>query len=987
MVNPKIQQLLSHVKAFVDHPLFYPRVFALIAKEKRKRRTKQSLVEQVIEEEYEELSRRLDRSQIQESCSVRNLLRSRELANLLIDDKGEINMSLFPHIVEHVKKYLYSFGPQRQFDAKRQEHILKVLQTIQDNPEIRRQFKKMSRPLSNKLMEDFIRQSLGLPANTPVTDVHTKRAVLSAWLCYLRQNVGSCFATAPAEIVHDEQPELFLQDLSNLLAKGQLKRTFGGMEYSVPLSMSWGKGDLKKPLLIQFVGQNIHPEIWFSPGLLEAFDSIGVFNQQETIKNKIIQLKNWLIPILHQKKSHFHSFIITNAEEILKNVMLHIYGLSEQDLKEYENRPKAMIQSQLLMGAPLASKSFGGMGEKCAYFFQQFEIAKNAFKSIADNALLKAWEFTLASFAETKFEFVRWNLYSSLGMGAQEPGGIGQCIYQVIQRKIDQLNRKVEEIQYQYEMAFTQLKIVESRIRQASTEKELQWLRVEYQGRANEFYLLEEQRDASQNQAKALVGLYDTLYQQYVELFKDYFQEVYDAEMQEVTTGPFDDSPAGFRLLYKHGRSNPSLWTRITGPADFVDSLASFFSSTETIIASQINKELIRDLSEVVTAIITHIRTKEFLETAFYRMAVTHKTAPIKDPLEHLEHIEKKPWAYTSGATMNTLVSCYFRLSDVPSEIAKWVENETELLVFLVDTLKQIPPKSIEAYSSQKRTSMLMQSPTHAFILKPLSEPFKQAWLNPEFTYTSVRDQLIRPAEQFLESLVLNEEMLQFLIQKLMEKVPDNFKPRFKSVFSHIEGPLNPIFFRGYVVDTMYHDKGLQQGRLPVLQEEEIDGLLYSLLPLFPTHELRERLKKIFMNLPGLTASEVEDILILFDELPISKGYRLFDAGELQEICKVLLCLSQFSTSSSVDYHLEISLAAQKLGLAMPRPIFFADTNWVKDEFGFVVSPGTGKLELWRLDYTGRIGFPMSIWKQWVDGSHPNQKWGVYVKPFEYGQI
>jgi hypothetical protein len=74
------------------------------------------------------------------------------------------------------------------------------------------------------------------------------------------------------------------------------------------------------------------------------------------------------------------------------------------------------------------------------------------------------------------------------------------------------------------------------------------------------------------------------------------------------------------------------------------------------------------------------------------------------------------------------------------------------------------------------------------------------------------------------------------------------------------------------------------------------------------------------------------------------------------------------------------------MGYAMPAPVIFADTNWVKDEFGFLVNPGTGKLELWRVDYTGSIGAPMSIWKQWVNGTNPSHKWVVYTKPFEYGQ-
>jgi hypothetical protein len=827
---------------------------------------------------------------------------------------------------------------------------------------------------------------LQLPPTTNITDAHTKQAVLSAWLCYLRQNVGSCFATAPAEIIHDEQPELFLQDLFDLIATGSLKRTFGGVENSVPLSSSWGSGDLKKPLLIRTSNKGSVPEIWYSPGLIAAFEAVGVLKAEDKLKQKVHQLEGWIKSLIQQSRSPY--FCLLTAEEIIRTVLLHSLGITEKQLKEYENRPRGMIQTQLLIQAPQAMKNSGGIGERCANFNQLFEIAKNAFKSLADNALLKAWEFTLASFSDIKYEFARWNFYASLGLGTNEQGGIGQCIYQNIQRKLDQANRKIQDMQSEYEMVYTQVKTLESRMRHASTEKEVQWLKVEYQSRANEFYFLQEQRDEAQAQASALVNLYDILYKIYVDLFKDYFQEVYDADMQEVTTGPFDDSPAGFRLLYKHGRTNTSQWTHIKNQHDFIDALVSFFVATEPQIAHMLQeKKIEKDLSEVVTAIINHVKTKEFLESALHRMAIAHQAPVIKDPLDHLDQIEKKPWVYTSGGTMNTLVSCYYRIEDKPKEIEKWVENEMELLVFLADTLKQIPPSLMEPYLKKQRHAFLMQSPTHAFLLKPIIFPFKETWTNDEFTYTYIRDRFTKPAEIFIERLLLNDEMLQFLIQKLSEKIPENYLHRFKAIFGQMNGPLSPIFFREYLVDMIDHDRGLRFGSRPLLSNEEIDHFLYSHLPLTSLYDVRERLHQILNLLPGLSSEKIHQFLKIFDQIPLTRGEQQYiGAQQLQDIGKALLCLSEVSTTTNEDYHLHISIAAQKLGFAMPAPLIFADTNWVKDMFGFVVNPGTGKLELWRIDYLGSTGYPMSSWKQWVDGSRSDRRWGIYIKPFQYGQ-
>ena len=586
-----------------------------------------------------------------------------------------------------------------------------------------------------------------------------------------------------------------------------------------------------------------------------------------------------------------------------------------------------------------------------------------------------------------KHEFTKWNLYASLGLGPNEPGGIGQCIQQTIQHKLDDANRKVQEIQYDYERAFTQVKSLEARMRHASSEKEGQWLKAEYQGHANEFYFLEEQRNEAQQQAAALVSLYDQLYNVYVNLFKDYFQEVYDAEMQEVSSGPFDDSPAGFRLIYKHGRSNTSQWTLIQNQNEFIDSLASFFVATEPQIAHSLEgKKIENDLSNVVTAIITHIKTKEFLESSFHRIAAAHHTPSIKDPLDHLDQIEKKPWAYTSGGTMHTLISSYYRIEEKPAEAEKWVENEIELLVFFADTLKHIPPRLLEPYLKGKRESMLISSPTHAFLFKPVLSPFKEAWSTDEYTYTSIRDRYVRPAEYFVERLMLEDGMIGHLIEQLNKRVPENYQPRFKMAFGQMRGPLNPLFFRDYLVGIIEHDRGLRYGHRPVLASFEIDGFLYSQLPLSSSAELENRIHKILSLIPEISTETVSRAMQLFNQIPMTRGGVFIGASQLQDICKALLCLTEADTATPYDYHRHISSAAQKLGFAMPAPLIFADTNWVKDMFGFVMNPGTGKFELWRIDYTGSKGSPMTSWKQWVDGSRPDRKWAIYTKPFQYGQ-
>jgi hypothetical protein len=981
-----LDHFLTSTKASLNHQLFFPRIYALIAKEcQSERDVSENEFIQAFSNEYDEISRRLDRSQIQESCSVRAILRSRRLANLFVNDKGEINLQQLPQLIEQLKNNLYSLGPNRQYDTKRQKHILSVLEKLLASKELVQLLKKVDRPLSNRLAEDLIRQTLRIPPSVALTDAHARRAVLSAWLYLLRQNVGSCFATAPAEMIQSEQPEIFLKDMVDLISLGRLKRTFEGVEYSVPISDTWGNGDLKKPILLRLSSQGLTPEIWCSPGLIAAFEAIHLLDKHKPIKDKSRQLQEWIEPIIKQK-CYYDSFCLTSAEEIIRLILLQSLGISDQQLKEYEARPKEMIQSQLLIEPITDMKRRSTSGDKCLHFYQQFNTAKNAFKALADNPLLKAWEFTLASFSETKLEFTQWNLYASLGMQPNEPGGIGQWIQYTIQNKIDYINKQIQEIQYDCEVAFTQVKTLESRL-QHTSEKEMQWVKMDYQNRLNEYHILEEQKNALQSQINALIRLFETLYQSYLELFKEYFQEVYDAEMQEVKSNPFDDSPAGFRLLYKHGRNNPAQWTRIRNLNDFINSLSAFFIATEHQIGSMLEKGMEKNLSDVVSAIILHIKTNEFQESAFYRMAAAHNFPLVENPLQHLDQIEKKPWAYTSGGTMNTLVNCYYGIGNKPKEQEKWVESAMELLVFIVDTLKQIPNNLMAPFLSGKLSSMLMQSPTHAFLLKPMNIPFTEGWQNDEFTYTSLRDRFVSPAETFVRHILLNDEMIHHLVMILIEKVPENFQYRFRSVLSQLHGPLTPLFFRDALLEAMHSDRGLQYNKKPVLHEDEIDSVLFTHLPFFPVYELEYRLKEILLLLPGMDQEKINDIMNYLELIPLSRTSSIMSAWQLQEVCKALICLREMKTTSAYDYHLHVRLAAQKLGFAMPFPIIFADTNWVKEEFGFVVNPGTARLELWRVDYTGSVGYPMSVWKEWVNGTRPDIKWGIYVKPSEYGQL
>ena len=90
MLSKQINDFLTLVDVSAEDPSFYGKVFSVACKLRKKEfEGNVNPLKKAIVEEYGEFSRRIDRAQIQDSSAVRNVLRSRALANMLINDKGE----------------------------------------------------------------------------------------------------------------------------------------------------------------------------------------------------------------------------------------------------------------------------------------------------------------------------------------------------------------------------------------------------------------------------------------------------------------------------------------------------------------------------------------------------------------------------------------------------------------------------------------------------------------------------------------------------------------------------------------------------------------------------------------------------------------------------------------------------------------------------------------------------------------------------------
>ena len=872
-----------------------------------------------LKDEHIDICRAFDETKIQESWSWRNVSLAKEITLFVIDQKGELNRKALFSVIETLKNNLHSLLPGREFDAPRMRHLLNTLVAFYESQELVYALRRVRAPTGHPGADDLIRATLDLPKTTQVLDVHARQAAFAALLTALRQNVGSCFATAPAIMIQQEQPQQFLADIAQLFGIGALRRTILGVEHSVPLCTSSGAGHLHFPLYPFFLGDQPWKVLGGAPGLIAAFKAAKLSQSCEEL------LKEFF---LNKRKEE--PFFVTTPDQIIRS---------------------------LLVKSP------------------HYEAAVTAFKSLTQNALLKAWEYTVASFAEAKADFSKWNLYASLGVRPEEPHGIGESLHQIIKEKVDRINEELIECQSRYDHTFAQVKYLEGRMRAASTDKEINWMRTEYQVRRHALDQVIGEQERVHSKGLSVASLYPFLIQFYSERFIDYFQEVYDVQMHDLSVEMYDDSPAGFRLLYKHGRSNTALWTLIQKPQEYIEALCSFFIATEGELSKAHEvKGLEQDLGQLVTAIITTIRTPLFLESSFYRLAKTYAEPIISKPLEKLEQIKRKPWAYISGGTMGTLTSCYFQSAEKPIIESRWAESEMELLVFYLDTLKELPLSTQRRFLENPDRSLLATSPTHAFLLKPGYEPFREGWDNDAYTYTWVRDHWVVPAQAFLDHTLLNERMIDYLVTELLKFMPQGYYPIVKNALRKLPSNSTSQALRKHVMHILSYEKWLSGNRNLAMVGEYFDQILYYTLPFFQESDLEHHLLEIFDRIDEVDEKKA---LSYLEEIEI-KRQTIFSARDLRLIAQKLIEMSLGSTRTSIALPQKILKTMQKCEFAYPAPILFADTNWVCKCFGFIVGPATQELELWTFDEITHDGKPLTIWNHFLDGSS-KEKWGIYT--------
>jgi hypothetical protein len=332
-------------------------------------------------------------------------------------------------------------------------------------------------------------------------------------------------------------------------------------------------------------------------------------------------------------------------------------------------------------------------------------------------------------------------------------------------------------------------------------------------------------RDRMVQKADRLSVLFSHLIQQYDLKLQDYFQEIFDPSIFISEEAIFDDSPAGFRLVYKHGRTDPSLWTLIQNGEQYIDWLRDFFILIEPDLSASVDFPGL--VSDLTTELVQFIQEPEFLKAAIARSN--------QNPLH--QSIHKTPWDYASGGTMQTLLQGYYQRERPFTELNVAPKSEEELIQ-LLSTIHSAKP-------------LLMHSPTHAFILQN--------------TIPAHWHEAIQKGKKFWASQVVTEEIQERAAHLFSDRIP----ALEQNLFLHqwrTKPPTNSFAtFRLHLIQSL---QAIKDSKIKDPQAQ-VDSFLYETFPLRKSNaeyissaECLEALKQETMKKGIFYAEDVEAKLI-----------------------------------------------------------------------------------------------------------------------------
>jgi hypothetical protein len=351
-----------------------------------------------------------------------------------------------------------------------------------------------------------------------------------------------------------------------------------------------------------------------------------------------------------------------------------------------------------------------------------------------ESLILRTYEYTAASFADWKTEFYKWNVYSALGLDTTDDFGIGECLYSLIDSKINKINEELEKLREIAFIAEDRLKMNELYLKSATSYEQAKRLDREASVQSHNYHITLSSFNEKKRDGENLHNFYKEFIEELKKLFTVYFQEVFDPDMKVNHEEILEDSKAGFRLLFKHGKSDVDAWNLIYSEEEYVASLLEFFKLIEIDLKYKFDfkgsKELIEEL---IDKVILRIEDPLFIKKATERTNEIRKKTKTENPIN-------RPWCYVSGGNLESFATCYFSLKNKLQKVVFNPETPSELLSSLIEYMKDLPYTESKPFEENSLKSILMTNEVHAFLFRPGLEKFLKAWSDRGNTYTYIRD-------------------------------------------------------------------------------------------------------------------------------------------------------------------------------------------------------------------------------------------------------
>jgi hypothetical protein len=379
-------------------------------------------------------------------------------------------------------------------------------------------------------------------------------------------------------------------------------------------------------------------------------------------------------------------------------------------------------------------------------------------------SLLKCFEYTVASMTEFNLDSHTSTLFIALGIEPTVKMGLGQKVEMIVREELLLIEKEAKEAHLEAQKALDQVNMTNSQMAQASSYEKMQSLKAHGYSFQSHLNAAIERRDLLVKESEEISQFFAKWVESFVGHIKNYFQEIFDPTLRSQNAS-YEDSPAGFRLLCKHGRTNSKAWTPIYTEKEFFQSLKEFFVSLEHSLNEEFKTKRIQHLINQIT-----VQSLQFILEPFFEEMALKRLKEKKAPYEYI-----KPWCYLSGGTLRSILSCFIGKAHLAQEIVFQPKEAIELLVKLTDFLKDSPSRLQERFIKNPEKSLLMQSETHAFRLQPGLEIFSRFWSDQNFSYTKIRDAFLAPLLDFYAETVLSIEEVTKFFQILSRELKVDF--------------------------------------------------------------------------------------------------------------------------------------------------------------------------------------------------------------------